>query len=125
MNKQMINQELDSAYRALCETKIADDELQIDKTYRGQIATFGAAIMTGSLLSAIAFFSDDGGSSVHRSKLLEAILFIMKEQKQVEQSCSSLFDYAKKNESIAKEHILNAAIALKLAMNMFILVEKK
>lgn len=125
MNKNTINQEIQVADEALRVTGIAN-EGKIVKTYRGQISSFGAAITMGSLLSAIAFFSNDGGSEVERSKLMKAILYILKKNEKAEEKDQSLFDYVKKYEGenldVCKEEIVNAAIALKLAMNLYELV---
>ncbi len=118
MNKQTVNRELQYAYNALSNNRIAKNGV-IDKTFRGQISTFGAAITTGSLPAAIAFFSDDGGSSTERKNLLKAILEVLKNDKLCPDNCESLFEYSRKNENEAKDNILNAAIALKLAMNLY------
>ena len=126
MNKAIINEEITYAYEALTECKIAAQG-KIDKTYRGQISSFGAAITMGSLLPAIAFFADNGGSSVDREKLMKAILFILK-KRTPEIKETSLYDYVanrKKDELQCKEDILNAAIALKLAMNLYHLEKKE
>ena len=123
MNKNTINQEINVAYEALAEVGIAKDG-KIVKTFRGQISSFGAAITMGSLLSAIAFFSEDGGSGVPRSKLMDAILIVLKKKGIAKESFEKLFDYAKSSgEEVCKEEILNAAIALKLSMNLYELVK--
>ena len=130
MNKKSINDNIGIAYDALRECKIAEGN-KINKTFRGQISTFGAAVTMGSLLPAIAFFSDDGGSSVKRTKLLNAIYYVIKKSKNENVSANNLnvtdlFKYVrscKENEDQCKEDVLNAAIALKLAMNMYELIE--
>lgn len=122
MNKNAINQEIKVAYDVLRETGIADDRKgTIQKTYRGQISTFGAAISMGSLLPAIAFFSDKGGADVDRTKLMDAIIKILQYTNKTAEK--NIFDYVLKNsEDVCKEEILNAAIALKLSMNLYKLV---
>ena len=127
MNKKVINEQMQIAYEALTEAKIANAAGQIEKTYRGQISSFGAAVTMGSLMPAIAFFSKDAksrqkeGSDVQRSKLMDAVLIVLK--KAGKTNANSLFDYVKgQKEGVAKEDIINAAIALKLAMNLYILV---
>ena len=82
MNKNLINHEIQAAYDALRESKIVDEnDGSIKKTYRGQISSFGAAITMGSLISSVAFFSADGGSEVERSKLMKAILLVLKKER--------------------------------------------
>lgn len=127
MNKNVINQEIDAAYHALENVGIANNK-KIDKTFRGQIATFGAAISMGNLLAAIAFFSEKGGASVERQKLLDAIHEIISKYSFIEDKGKDLYDYVRKamdngKEETCKEDIINAAIALKLAMNLYHLTE--
>ena len=117
MNKRKVDDLIPKAVEILTDTGIVNKEGKIKKTYRGQISTFGAAIINGSLISAVAFFSDNGNSSTERSKLIEAI------GKLIPESREDLFEYVKKSgkskKKEVKEEILNAAIALKLAMNLY------
>lgn len=121
MNKNLINDEIKSAYDALRESGIVDVKTgKIKKTYRGQISSFGAAVTMGSLVSAIAFFSENGSSDVERSKLMDAILLVLKQERGVAEK--RLFEYVinhKEEQDKCKEEIINAAIALKLAMNLY------
>ena len=121
MNKNLINNEIKAAYDALRESGIVDAKSgKIKKTYRGQISSFGAAVTMGSLVSAIAFFSENGGSDGERSKLMDAILFVLKKERGIKEQ--TLFDYVikhKEEQDECKEEIMNAAIALKLAMNLY------
>ena len=120
MNKSAVNDLIHYAYHALSDVQIANNGI-INKAFRGQISSFGAAVMLGSLTSAIAFFSDNGGASVERKKILAAILLILERDKQ-ENKCESLYDYVVKNGDSCKEDIINAAIAIKLSMNLYKLV---
>lgn len=129
MNKRVINDEIDMAYKLLSDHKIANNGV-IDKTFRGQISTFGAAITMGSLLAAIAYFSANGGASVERQNLLKVIYDIIKSRNAGKNMPAGLFEYANacRNrgvlaERVCKEEILNAAIATKLAMNLYELKE--
>lgn len=121
MNKKVIDNEIEIAYNAIS-NRIANEKGQVQKTFRGQITSFGASIIMGSPLSAIAFFSDNEKSSVNRSLLLLAIYDILKEQKKIIPDEKNLFEYAKAHGKEGKEEIINAAIALKLAMNLFELI---
>ncbi len=127
MNKAEIDSLLPLAYEKLHEKQIAenkDGELCIDSSYRSQISSFGAAVTQGSLLAAIAYFSqkaDSGSSEVDRSKLMACIFDMVKS----DSSKENLFDWAKEgDQDQAKEKILNAAIALKLAINLYKIVKK-
>lgn len=125
MNKKDVNEKIDYAYRALTECKIAENN-KIVKTFRGQISSFGAAVEMGSLKPAILFFSDQGGSSVKRTNLMDAIHYILVQcDKKESNSGESLYQYIKNKEAKGvpeyrlKEDVLSAAIAIKLAMNLF------
>ncbi|MEE1518169.1 MAG: type III-B CRISPR module-associated protein Cmr5 [Lachnospiraceae bacterium] len=130
MNKKVINDEIQYAYNALISAKIVSDSNKINKAYRGQISTFGAAVQMGSLKAAIAFFMKDAsgsgknGQEVHRSKILDAILCILKDMGKVDENTKGLFAYvsnkvSNNEEDACREEIINASIALKLAMNLF------
>ena len=122
MNKNLINNEIKAAYDALRNVGIVEQNKEgkdiIKKTYRGQISSFGAAVTMGSLLPAIAFFSENGGSDVERSKLMKAILEVLQKKRNVTEK--TLLDYVLNHkEDECKEEIVNAAIALKLSMNLY------
>ncbi len=121
MNKAAIDAYIPYAYDAINEVKIVGDDGTVNKAFRGQISTFGAAITMGSPVSAIAFFSDRGGAAVDRTLILKAIIKILAKatkKKEANSGISVLLNYD-------KEEIINAAIALKLAMNLYRLEEKE
>ncbi|MBQ3970205.1 MAG: hypothetical protein II685_06965 [Clostridia bacterium] len=123
MDKKRVDKLIPFAYNALRSSDIVKDGNKIKKTFRGQISTFGAAVSMGSLTSAVVFFSDKGGSDVERQKLLAAILTVLKEEGSADASLNSLYDFVKsaKNSYECRESILCAAIAIKLAMNLYTL----
>jgi len=118
IDKKRVDALIPEAYKALADVEIAENG-KLDKGYRGQIAAFGAAISMGSVLSAVSFFSKKANASdqkredegYDRSKLMRAIEILLKVEK------DKLFQHAQKPE--AKDEILHAAIALKLAMNLY------
>lgn len=129
MNKKKVDSYLERAREALETSGIAKNG-NIDKSYRGQISTFGAAITMGSLQSAVAFFCDKGGSSTERPLLMRSVCYVINidpaKKKVNEYENDALYRYvADKNGDISrkKEDIVNASIALKLAMNLFNLTE--
>ncbi len=125
MNKNIINEEISLAYDAIREVGIANEKGEVQKTFRGQVTSFGASVLMGSLLSSIAFFSDDKKASVDRSLILKAIFYILEKQEKVGAEETDLFKYAQSNQKEKKEEILNAATALKLAMNLYHLTGEK
>lgn len=138
MNKTKVNDLLPKAYEVLKETGIANSQNVIQKTYRGYISTFGAAVSGGSLLAAIAFYSDNKDAQCDRVKLLKALYLLVQDDKNVREN--SLFRYVadritteekgkkrvdSQKEAACREKIMDAAIALKLAMNLYKLSEEQ
>lgn len=120
MNKKWIEDNIIKAYNLIGEAKIAENG-NLSKTFRGYISTFGAAVTMGSLKAAIAFYSKESDSARDREKLMQIIHALIED----DNKGNSLMDYVKnsKNERVAKMKICDAAIAVKLAMNMYNLVE--
>ena len=97
----------------------------IIKTFRGQISSFGAAVEMGSLLSAVAFFTSKGGSSTERPKLMEVIYLLItgKDKKNIGNEDTLLNYLIEHNDPSMKRRIIDAAVAVKLAMNAYELRE--
>lgn len=131
VNKKRIDNNIGKAYDILKSEKVAIAKNgQISKGYRSQISSFGAAISSGSLLAAIAFFSDKGNAQVERQNLMQAIMELIKaNHKDVKED--SLFVYVRARQSSEsemaklKEEILDYTIAIKLAMNLYVLTADK
>lgn len=127
MNKRLVNELLPDAVAVLKTTGVADGENQIDKNFRGQISSFGAAVATGSLLAAAAFFNDQGNAKSDRSKLMDAINTLLLKHHLIKESekGKTLFDtirsVPKGQQPRLKDHVLSCAVALKLAMNLYTL----
>ena len=119
-----------------------DEYKLIPKGYRGQISAFGAAVTMGSLIPAVAFFSKRSGDQsstseedVDRTKFLkdDADSYGTAVQKAKFENASDLMQYIynvsenetdlekkKKALKTCKEEIENAAIALKLAVGLYL-----
>ena len=127
LNKREIDRLIPQAYTALIDFGVAEGK-KIDSAFRGQISSFGAAVAMGSLLSAVAFFSAQGSSAFKRQNLMKAIYRLIVGENNAETATvkdTDLFDYVRNNTSTrqrekeTKTAVYNAAIALKLAMNLF------
>lgn len=106
----------------------------IVRTFRGQISAFGAAITMGSLTSAVAFYSAKGSSDTERFLLMNAIYLLIQPEddeitKEVQNSLDNphLLRYVLKyqSDSCLRARIIDAAVALKLAMNVYELPDKE
>lgn len=119
MNKKKVDALIPMAYEALENVGIAQNG-KINKTFRSQISSFGAVMTMGSVLSAVAFFSAKGGSSTERQNLMKAIYMLISNKDKVHER--DLFMYVNANKDSEKKvnnEIINASIALKLAMNLY------
>lgn len=125
LNKKEVEELIPIAYQELKKNEIICKEGKINKRFRSQIASFGSAIAMGNLLSAVTFFSQNGEAKVQRTELLNVIWSMLIEKYKVEGG--NLKDYVlKQNEQfLSKERIINCAIAIKLAINLFELVEEE
>lgn len=142
MSKQQIEEYIPLAYDALRECGIVKEDDTVDRALRGQIASFGAAVTMGSLLSAIAFFnkasSKSDGSKTDRQllmKTIHAILLMSDNAAKPEAEREDKFEVAKKasgkdlcikikdlprsQRDGYRERVMDAAVAIKLAMNLY------
>jgi len=128
VNKKRVNSLLLVAKQALAECGIAENG-KISSAFRGQISSFGAAIVTGNLPAATAFFSVQGGSDVKRDRLLNAVYYCICEndrQQAKNKHPKEILQFVCENNNYdLKEKIIDASIALKLAMNFYELVSSK
>ena len=136
MDKYVIDQEIEFAYEAIQNCGICNEKHEVLKAYRSQLSSFGAAISMGSLMQAIAFFSEQGSASVDRPKILKAVFEVMKKWKKEKQNITinqeHIFEYVRDERKkgpadglVCQNDVINAAIALKLAMNLYTLVDDK
>lgn len=122
MNKQEVNRLLPLARDVLKERFL---DKPVPAVYRGYVSTFGAAVSQGSLAAAVAFYSNKNkNSDEDTSLIMDMILQILKRDGRVVNDEEDLFDYVVGSGSgnfLIKQEVLHAAIALKLAMNLFII----
>lgn len=126
-NKNRIDSYIPLAVEALEEFGFVENG-KIDKSYRGQISSFGATVAIGSFKQAVAFFSHDaktGAKEISRSKLISAINYVVNGEKQPDALIirDSVFAIESKDALKTLENkYLDAAVAIKNAMNLFDLV---
>lgn len=123
MNKNHVNNMILTAKEALDKCRIATKDGVINSTFRGQISSFGAAIVMGSLPAAVAFFTEQGGASVERQKLPVAIYYCL--YGEIKTPEEVLRFVCENNSYKLKEAFTEASIALKLAMNFYKLESKE
>lgn len=125
-NDEMIGKAIDVLKNVGIVKTDKQDKEYIVKSFRSQISSFGAAVEMGSLLSAVAFFSNKGSSSIDRPKLMKAIYLLIVETEAKDCDEKALLMYVAHNHSdrSLKRIVINAAVAVKLAMNAYDLREK-
>ena len=118
MNKKRIDSYTPKAILALEKIGIAKNN-EIVGNYRATISTFGVCITLGSLKSAVAFLKNENDQSdADRSALLQAICYVIFDQFM---STEEIFNMVcnSKNEKELKSLFVDAAIAIKQAMNIY------
>ncbi|MDR1441036.1 MAG: hypothetical protein LBJ02_01360 [Bifidobacteriaceae bacterium] len=111
------------AKRALREVGIAKDG-EVQKAWKGQVSAFGAAMTLGSPYAAIALFSNkEDKSSVERPLLLAAICKLIKRPQNGQNTdlatlLSNVSGDPARRRNLEQE-IINATVAIKLAMNLY------
>lgn len=138
-NKRKIDEYIPKAINSLSKNEKIVINGKIKSGFAGQIATFSVAVSTGSLLSAVAFFSENKKSTVERQELMNVIYEIITgenvREKEANNSDSVLLSYVKEKYEQThgqnkdanslldygqfQQDILNAAIAVKLGINFF------
>lgn len=131
MNKKRVDELIPNAYDVLKDTHICEKDekdssvLVIDSTYRAYISSFGAAVTMGSLISATAFFAANSEENkkrtgADRGKIGKAVFEVLKKYNNNIKE-ADLFQYIKSHGQTnkTKELVLDAGVALKLAMNLY------
>jgi CRISPR-associated protein Cmr5 len=117
--------------------KAVNDKMSIDgkvnSAYKGYISSLGAGIIQSGLLPTLAMFKGNEDSDKKKANtgcLLEAIYEVIKSKASSQIiSGDGLFDYAlrasqqQNNRQAVIDEILNASIAIKLALRTFKMVE--
>ena len=122
MSKKRIESWIPVARRALTECKIEEGGF-IDEMFLGRTASFGTAILSGRLRSAVAFFSKKGNAAIDRRKLVSAAYYCISGKNL---DAEEVLKYVYDNESYElKEQFLDALSAIKHAISFFTLVNKE
>jgi len=119
-----MNKRIDSLIpKAIEAVKNIQDEMKgkkLPSEYKGYVSSFGAAVLQSGLKAAIAFYESKSSSSVQNKKPLMLAILELVTDKKPDKNNDSLLEYVIKNDSLElKDEILDAAAALKLAINTF------
>jgi len=128
MNKN-INDLIPKALAAIKKSKIANDANEVEKEYKGYIASMGASIIQSGLLATLAFYSNEqSGSADKRLKLINAVNLVIwtnSKDNLLSNVIANSDNGANKLElDKFEKQISNALIALKLSLRTFKQKEK-
>lgn len=133
MNKQRVDSFIPVAYQAIAhkQSGIANKNNEVDKGFRGQISAFCAALQMGSIRAAVAFYSKKGGALTDRHKLGYAIYLVLSSKDGVlpqnlpeeDRRGLVLYDMITGDNPPSEEELLDAAVSIKLALNLYDLIE--
>lgn len=119
MSKKDIEQLIPLAFKAI-ETCIIKKDGHIDKVYKGYIESFGPTVIQSGLLPAICLYEKKGTSSEgDKIRVIEAIQYILPTDFTNSPSKFSTLVGGRTDKVECKEKIMNAVIALKLAIRTF------
>lgn len=113
MDKKKVNEYIEYAYDVLKTSNIVADN-KLTANYRAQISSFGAAIIMGNVKTAVSYFC-----KADKKEVVKVIYRTLNKNQ-----CSSnvkgpeLFNDLVANK-YSKDDVLEAAVAVKLAMNLF------
>jgi CRISPR/Cas system CMR-associated protein Cmr5 small subunit len=116
INKKQIDTLIPHAFKSINDT-LADSDRKIDSVYASYIAAYGPTVRYAGLLQTVLFYAGD-----NKKKKINHILWsILKEANTPGLEGGSLQGYvqANANSRIAKERILEAVVAAKLAIRTF------
>lgn len=136
-----IDELIPKAIEAIKKSNISDSMGMVVNEYKGYIDTFGASIVQNGLIPAIIFFEAGGkegepntsdpqkqGTYENRKKLMKAILDLIPVKEKG--NATTLFDYVthqkdnKIDEKQIRQKVVDAAIAVKLALRTFAIKKK-
>lgn len=109
--------------------QVADCKLtengKISKKYNGYISSFGASVTLSGLFPSIAFYENKNAESADmKNRLMQAILTLIAIRDATAAEFDSLINFAfSRMYPTAKQEILDAATALKLAIRTFELID--
>ena len=129
MNKRLVEKMIPIAINKI-ESRAVDilkNGNEISKAFNGYIASFATSIVQAGIRQSVLFYSDVGAKTREkRYKITELIFVVLQDVGLIDGSYNSLADYViDTNIDItkAKGDILDAALACKMAIRSFKLVE--
>ena len=133
MNQKRINQWIPDAIRILSDDiKINRDkngiEIPVPKAFKGYFSSFGAAVVQSGILPAVIFFENETGrTEANRPHVIEAVLKLLQAKGEIPSNVGRLTTHLlnPQNQQELQKPIVEAAIALKIALRTFTIEKDK
>lgn len=133
--KEKINELIPKAIDAITAAKIAENGV-VEKEFKGYISSIGASIIQAGLLPSLAFFQNSSEKNADSRRVLNAILMLINSnyiasdklitfvinQCKLQNLPSNTYTISSLNKeklSLIEEDIMDAIIALKLALRIY------
>ncbi len=127
INKRNVNQLIPKAIEALekiFNIQCGSEKDTIPNEYRNYLASFGTCIRTSGLKTAVAIYNKEGKlNDEDKGKVIELIAWVLDKDKQ--KLIKEINAVNSEDEKNLKQKVIEAAIAIKLSLNMFQLVDKE
>ncbi len=117
--KQQVEKFIPLAIELIREVGIANEKGEVPSEFNGYFSSFGAAVVQSGLKPALAFFSNEERVK-ERSKILKAVYKLVTGNQAT--NAGELLDHVIRNadkEESLKANIIDAAVALKLAVRTY------
>ena len=133
MNQKRINQWIPDAIRILSDDiKINRNkngiEIPVPKAFKGYFSSFGAAVVQSGILPAVIFFENETGrTEANRPQVIEAVLKLLQAKGEIPSNVGRLTTHLlnPQNQQKLQKPIVEAAIALKIALRTFTIEKEK
>ena len=123
MNKKRIENMIPLAIDAI--SKIIAKDNKVSKEYKGYISSFGASVIQPGLIPTIAFYENENPDTIIIITLDQNQLYVITDGENIN---GKLLDYVltkKEERRVTKQKINDAAIAIKLAIRTFEMIDSE
>lgn len=114
------------AQEALVTSEIVNKQGKYKKEFGGYISSLGAAIVQSGLLPAMIFYESDSEQASERKKVVKALAYILKKDKEQYNINGSIAGYllgnldnASFDKNLFLKKVTESATAMKLALRMY------
>lgn len=123
MNKKRVDEYIPKAIKLLNDYEKENDG--IPQEFKGYVANFGASIIQSGLLATVCFFEKTKNNARQKKNHITYLIYCLLESKEYEKIndktkyLRSYYENEKKTDEEVTDHVMDVAIALKLALNCF------